>query len=220
MSTAIDISKLTPIERQELKSQFAKEEKQRQQKIKETKATYKELAEEFVNAHIGKLVSHKEITDFLIKQTMADFEAVKELKNEVYGVKNQDSYTSTLKDGSASITVGQNVVIRFDGTESAGIEKIKDYMKSLASESDNAKKLGKIVDKKLKTNHKTGFLNPSSIIDLNSLREEFNSDLFSEGLDIIINAQIRTVNSTYISGWKYIQGDNETSKKLEFRFTL
>ena len=217
---SIDISKLSPEEKLALHSQILAEEKAKKEKIKETKATYKELAEEFVNKNIDGLIHHKEITDYLIDATMEDFKTIKELKAEVYGTKQQDSHTTTLKDGSASITIGQNVIIRFDGTESAGVEKIKDYMKSLSSDSENAKKLGKIVDKKLKVNQKTGFLNPSAIIDLDSLREEFNDEGFTEGLEIIKNAQIRTVNSKYVSGWKFIPIDEERTKKLEFRFTI
>ncbi len=216
----IDITQLTLEQKAELHKQFEAEQKANAQKRKDTKATYKELAEEFVTRNIDGLVHNKEITDFLINATMKDFTTIKELKAEVYGLKKQDSHTTTLKDGSASITIGQNVIIRFDGTESAGVDKIKNYMKSLASDSENAKKLGKIVDKKLKVNRKTGFLNPSAIIDLDSLRDEFNSTLFSEGLDIIKEAQIRTVNSKYVSGWKFIPIDNEQTKKLEFRFTI
>jgi hypothetical protein len=216
----MDISKLTPEEKEKLRTQLASEEKELTQKKKENKETYKQLAEEFVNKNIDKLVHHKEITGFLIDATMDDFKVIKALKADVYGIKAQDSHTTTLKDGSASITIGQNVIIRFDGTESAGVEKIKDYMKSLSVDSENAKKLGKIVDKKLKVNQKTGFLNPSAIIDLDSLRDEFNDDGFSEGLDIIKSAQIRTVNSKYVSGWKFISIDEERTKKLEFRFTI
>lgn len=219
MSETIDITKLTAEQREQLQKQFAVEEKERLQKVKQKKVDYKELAESFVRDNIEKLVNHKSLTQGLINGVMGDFEVVKELKQEVYGVKPQDSHTTTLKDGSASITVGHNVVIRFDGTETAGIEKIKDYMKSLSSDSEKAQKLGKIVDRKLKVNKKTGFLNPSSIIDLNSLCDEFNDDRFSEGLDIIINAQIRTVNSMYVSGWQFIEIDGKP-KKVEFRFTV
>ena len=216
----MDIKNLTPEQRAELHQQFLAEEKAKKEKIKETKATYKELAEEFVNRNIDPLVHHKDITGFLIDATIEDFNPIKELKSEVYGIKKQDTHTTTLKDGSASITIGQNVVIKFDGTESAGVEKIKEYMKSLSADSENAKKLGKIVDKKLKVNPTTQSLNPSAIIDLDSLRDEFDSELFSDGLDIIIKAQIRTVTSKFISGYKIIPIDEERSQKLEFRFTI
>jgi hypothetical protein len=211
---------LTPEQREKLHADFLAQEAAKKQKIKDNKITYKSLAEEFVHRNIDPLIHHKEITGFLIDATMDDFKAIKELKAEVYGLKKQDSHTTTLKDGSASISIGQNIVIKFDGTETAGIEKIKDYMKSLSGDSESAKKLVKIVDKKLKIDPKSGGLNPSAIIDLDTLRDEFNSDLFSEGLDIIKNAQIRTVTSKYVSGYKIIPIDEERSEKLEFRFTI
>jgi hypothetical protein len=216
----METPELTPEQEAALEAKFLAKQQARKEKLKETKATYKEMAEEFVNRNIDGLVHHKEITGFLIDKTIEDFQSIKELKSEVYGVKKQDSHTSTLKDGSASITIGQNVVIKFDGTETAGVEKIKEYMKSLSDDSENAKKLGKIVDKKLKVNQKTGFLNPSAIIDLASLKDEFNSELFTEGLQIITDAQIRTVTSKYVSGYKIIPIDEERSEKLEFRITI
>jgi hypothetical protein len=217
---SIDITKLTPEQKEVLHQEWLAEQQATKEKIRETKVTYKELAEEFVVRNIDSLIHHKEITGFLIDKTIEDFQPIKELKSEVFGVKKQDSHTITLKDGSASISIGQNVLIKFDGTESAGVEKIKEYMKSLSGDNENAIKLGKIIDKKLKVNATTGFLNPSAIIDLNSLRDEFNNEVFSEGLDIIIKAQIRTVSSKYISGYQMIQINEERTKKLEFRFTI
>jgi len=217
---SIDITQLTPEQKEQLHADFLAEQTVKKQKIKDDKITYKKLAEEFVDKNIDGLIHHKEITGFLIDATMDDFKTIKELKAEIYGLKKQDSHTTTLKDGSASISIGQNIVIKFDGTETAGIEKIKDYMKSLSGDSESAKKLGKIVDKKLKIDPKSGGLNPSAIIDLDTLRDEFNSELFSEGLDIIKAAQIRTVTSKYVSGYKIIPIDEERSEKLEFRFTI
>ncbi|MCH4831607.1 hypothetical protein E5F92_002430 [Flavobacterium columnare] len=71
----------------------------------------------------------------------------------------------------------------------------------------------------LKPNAKTKMLNPIKIIELSKLREDFKSEEFNEGLEIIFNAQQRRQNSMYVSGWKFIQIDGLT-KKLEFRFTV
>ncbi|SOS56327.1 conserved hypothetical protein [Tenacibaculum finnmarkense] len=81
-------------------------------------------------------------------------------------------------------------------------------------------KLTKIVNIALKRNAKTGFLNPAKIVELNSLRDDFDSPEFDKGLDIIIAAQIRTQNSMYVSGWKYIKQKDGRTSKLEFRFTV
>ena len=149
------------------------------------------------------------------------YKSIKELKADVYGTKinEQDSHTSTLEDGSASITIGWNVSIGFDGTESAGVEKIKEFISSLSTDDENNKKLSAAVNTFLKPNAKTGMLNPAKIIELSKLKSEFNDERFNDGLDIIFNAQQRRQNSMYVSGWKIVELEGRPTK-LEFRFTV
>lgn len=219
MST-INTKNLTAEERAELKKQLAAEEQQEKQKRKDDIKAFKELSEDFVTRNIDSLITYKTtIKDFVVKM-FSDYESLKEIKDQVYGKREQDSHTSTLKDGSASITIGHNVVIKFDGTEASGVEMIKEYLASLVDDDENTKKLTQIVDIALKANKKTGMLNPSKIIELNSLRDDFNSQKFNRGLDIIIAAQIRTQNSMYVSGWKYVKIGSNPATKLEFRFTV
>ena len=138
-----------------------------------------------------------------------------------YGDKvlEQDSLTSTLPDGSASITIGYNVSIGFDGTEKTGIQGIKDFIATLADNDENTQKLTQMVNVLLKPN-KLGMLNPSNIIQLNSLRESMKSEKFNDNLDIIVNAQIRIKSTMFVSGWKFIEMPETIKKKLEFRFSI
>ncbi len=216
---SIDLSKLTTEELAELKAEIQTKEKKKKDEIKQSRKTYKELSNEYVQRNIDALISHKVVTEDIIKKLFADYNAVKEIKKEIYGDKQQDSHTSTLPDGSASITIGYNVTIGFDGTESSGVEKIKNFITSLGADDDNTKKLTKMVNTFLKPNVKTGMLNPSKIIELSKLRDEFNDNEFNDGIDIIFNAQIRRQNSVYVSGWKSIEVDG-VPKKVEFRFTV
>ncbi|CDF80604.1 conserved hypothetical protein [Formosa agariphila KMM 3901] len=222
MSTeTLDLKKLTASEKAELMKQLAKDAKAEKQKIKEDRKAYKELTYDFVNRNIDGLIHHNDVTGIIIQKLFEDYAPVKSIKNEVYGHEPQDSHTSTLSDGSASITIGHNVSINFDGTEASGVKKIKDFIKSLLDETadDKTKKLAKMVDIFLKENPKTGMLNPSKIIELSKLRDEFDDERFDDGLDIIFNAQIRVQNSMYVSGWKFIEVDG-ISKKLSFRFSV
>lgn len=214
------LDKLSPEEKAELKAQIIAEEKAEKQRIKEDRKAYKELSAEFVTRNIHTLITHQNDTEAIIKGLFSDFKSIKELKEQVYGEKSQDSHTSTLKDGSASITIGHNVSIKFDGTENAGVEMIMNYIKSLETTDENTIKLAKMVTVYLKPNPKTKMLNPSKIIELNKLRDEFNNPQFDDGLDIIFNAQIRTQTSMYVSGWKYIKLEDGQTKKLEFRFAV
>ncbi len=194
---------------------------QREQR-KRDRAAFKDLSEEFVKANINHLIMHQDATEVVIQQLFKEYEQIMQLKADVYGnkVEGQDSHTSTLSDGSASIKVGYNVSISFDGTESEGVKKINDFITGLSDDSEKVQKLTKMVNTFLKPNAKTGMLNPVKIIELSKLRDEFNNEDFNDGLDIIFNAQIRNRHSMYISGWKYIEEKGKPPRKVEFRFTM
>ncbi len=221
MSKTINLSDLSPEERRNLLKEAKELEKQEKQQRNDNIATFKELSEDYVNRNIDPLVHHHEITGSLIEKLWKDYETIQELKSSVYGVKinEQDSHTSTLEDGSASITIGYNVSIGFDGTENAGVEKIKEFINSLSTDEENNKKLTAAVNTFLKPNSKTGMLNPAKIIELSKLSSEFSDNRFDDGLEIIFKAQQRRQNSMYVSGWKFVPV-NGVPKKLEFRFTV
>ena len=217
----INLSDLSPEARKKLAQQLKEQDKLEKKKREENISTFKKLSEEFVTNNIDPLVHHHEITGALIEKLWSGYKSIKELKADVYGTKinEQDSHTSTLEDGSASITIGWNVSIGFDGTESAGVEKIKEFISSLSTDDENNKKLSAAVNTFLKPNAKTGMLNPAKIIELSKLKSEFNDERFNDGLDIIFNAQQRRQNSMYVSGWKIVEFEGRPTK-LEFRFTV
>lgn len=217
----INLSDLSPEARKKLAQQLKEQNKLEKQRRDENISAFKKLSEEFVTNNIDPLVHHHEITGALIEKLWNGYKSIKELKADVYGTKinEQDSHTSTLEDGSASITIGWNVSIGFDGTESAGVEKIKEFISSLSTDDANNKKLSAAVNTFLKPNAKTGMLNPAKIIELSKLKSEFNDERFNDGLDIIFNAQQRRQNSMYVSGWKIVELEGRPTK-LEFRFTV
>lgn len=221
MSVTINWEDLSPEQREKLLNQ-AKEEAKKEKQVKASaRESFKKLSEDFVNANIDSLIHHHEITGIIIEKLWEDYKAILALKAEAYGnkVNEQGSHTSTLEDGSASITVGYNVSIGFDGTETEGVEKIKDFIKSLSNDEDNVKKLSAAVNTFLKPNSKTGMLNPTKIIELSNLKSEFNDERFDEGLDIIFAAQQRRQNSMFISGWKFVEVKGIPTK-VEFRFSI
>ncbi|MGV0854632.1 DUF3164 family protein [Empedobacter brevis] len=219
--TTIDLTKLTKEQKEELAAQLTSDKKAEKEKSAADKKAFKELSAEFVNKNIDFWVTHNEITAKAIDSLWKEYKPLQQLKADAYGskVNKQESHTSTLEDGSASITIGYNVSIGFDGTESEGVEKIKEFLKSLSTDEDKNKKLSAAVNTFLKPNAKTGMLNPSKIIELSKLKEEFNDERFNEGLQIIFDAQQKRKNSMYVSGWKFIEIE-EKPVKVEFRFTV
>ncbi|MGV9003985.1 DUF3164 family protein [Flavobacterium sp.] len=220
----IDISALTPDQKKQMRLELQKEEKAEKAKKQVDIATLKELSSNFLNENIGGLIKRQGEQEDLVAEIFKNFDDIIQLKAQVYGVDKlaQDSHTITNADGDTSITIGYNVGITFDGSETAGVQKIMDYLTGISGDEENEdmKKMAETVKLLLKPSMKTKMLNPSKIIQLNQMRSTYNSPEFDEGMDIIVNAQIRQVGSSYVSGYKFIQiGDNQ-KKKVEFRFTV
>ncbi len=224
MNPPIDIKQLTPEQKAALKKELAQEAKQDKEKKQGDIATLKELQNTFLEQNIDTLVNRQGEMETLVAQLFTDFSDILTLKSQVYGLDRleQDSHTITNSDGTASITIGQNVNITFDGSESAGVQKIMNFLTAISGNEDNEdmKKMSETVKLLLKPSLKTKMLNPAKIIQLNAMRATYNSPEFEDGMDIIINAQLRQKGSSYVAGYKFIQLGDVPAVKVEFRFTV
>ena len=225
MNTApINLASLSADDLKALKAQIADAEKAEKTAHKSNVASLKELGHEFLANNIDPLANRQLGIERNVSHCFKELSTYLQLKAEIYGVDklDQDSHTVTHQDGSCSITIGHNPGITFDGTETAGVQKIMDYITGLSGTDDdeNSTKLAKAVKFFLKPNLKTGMLNPGRIIQLNQMRADFNSPEFDDGMDIIVDAQNKTKGSSYVMGWKMVDlGDGQT-RKVEFRFTV
>ena len=117
-----------------------------------------------------------------------------ELKTKVYGVKSgQQSHTFSLDNGD-SITIGYRVTDNYDDTVGEGIAKVTEFLTSLAKDKPTGK-LVKTINQLLKKDAK-GNLKPSRVMELYKLTDEFNSDLFTDGVEILMKAY-KPIKSVY-----------------------
>lgn len=218
-----DFNSLSPEQKKALRAQWAAEDKAQKAARAADVQALKTIGIEFLEANIDSLVRAQEEMEKNVANIFKSMSSHIELKAKIYGLEklDQDSHTITHPDGNCSITIGYNAGISFDGTETAGVQKIMNYITGLSGdpEDENAQKLFEAVKFLLKPNFKTGMLNPGRIIQLNQMRKTFNSPEFDEGMDIIIEAQNKTKGSTYVSGYKHVDIGDGITKKLEFRFT-
>lgn len=224
MKNTINLADLTAEQKKQMRLELQREERESKAKKQGDIATLKELSTEFLNNNIGKLIDRQGEMEAMVADIFDSFGSVLNLKGEVYGLERleQDSHTITDPEGNASITIGQNVGITFDGSETAGVQKIMNYLTAISGNEDNEdmKKMAETVKLLLKPSMKTKMLNPAKIIQLNAMRGTYNSPEFDEGMDIIVAAQIRQRGSSYVSGYKLVKiGENQV-KKVEFRFTV
>ena len=212
----IDITKLSPAQLLELSKAAEQLTAQKKREREQNIAAYKAMVDETVVALAPDLASFGTLQGLKVEKTFNAFQQALALKKELYDYKDsQASHTFTSRDGMASVTIGHNEIIGFDGTENAGVIKIREYMTTLADEDPKRKILVRFLETFMKPNKK-GELNPARIVELIGLKEEANDTSFSDGVDIIVNAQFKTRTSTYVKGWFRRQDGEGKDMKLEF----
>ncbi|WP_102980144.1 hypothetical protein [Chryseobacterium scophthalmum] len=219
--TTIDIAQLTPEQKKAIADQVAQEEKEKKQKKADDKQLMKNMENDVVLGQIDYFIDKRQDLESRIENLFKNIEPVIELRAEVFGnaKRSQDSHTFTLDDGSASVRVGWNVSPSFNGTEAEGIVKIKKYMASLAGESDNEKILMDFLNIALKTDAQ-GNYDPKKVRELNQMRDRANSELFNEGMDIIMEAMIDIRTSRYARGYKMVDYGGGIIKRVNFNFSI
>lgn len=219
--TAIDITALTDEQKAKIAADYAAAEKAKKTQLAADKKTLKTLENEVVLKVIDGFICQRTDIEHLISNLFKEIEPVIELRAEVFGneKREQDSHTFTLDDGTASVKVGWNVRPSFNGTEAEGIVKLRQFMASLAGESENEKLMMDMIKIFLKTDSQ-GNYNPQKVRELNSMRDRANSELFNEGMDIINEAMIDIRTSRYARGYKMVDFGDGIIKRVNFNFSI
>lgn len=166
--------------------QLAAELKRRKRQQEEDRKAYKAL----VNDNIPRIAETlKTLSQNISQVKLFAFESLKillETKNEVFGVRDtQQSHTFTDENGN-TIIYGFRVIDNWDDSVTAGIEKVRDFLQSLAKD-DNSANLVKVIQRLLKQDSK-GNLKASRVIELTKLAEEINNEEFIDAVNIIRQA--------------------------------
>lgn len=173
---------LTHLTEEELKAELQR----REQVLNKNRQAYKELVDEYIPQIIGKLQQYSEQMSEVKYRTFEALKILLDTKNEVYDVKGeQQSHTFTDKNGN-TITYGFRVIDSWDDTVNAGVEKVRDFIASLAKDEDSAK-LVNVINRLLKKDAK-GNLKASRVLELTKLAQEFNNAQFTDAVDIIAQA--------------------------------
>lgn len=217
----IDLTQLSPEQRAELLKQARELAKAEKEHIANEKKISEGLKDEFVLLNIDYFVYTRNDVENRVFKMFEDMEVILKIDAPLYKNKNidQDSFSHTLADGSAHIKIGWNVKPTFNGTEVHGIVKLKEFMSSLAGDSENEKLLMKFLNVALKTDAQ-GNYNAQKVRDLDKLRADAKSELFDEAMDIINEAVINIRTSRYVKGYKMVDFGNGIQKRVNFKFSI
>lgn len=154
--------------------------------------TYKELVDEAVNLTVPEA---QDISRLLEQKKAAIFErfhSIISMKDELFSGSSKakdgrftDTFTN--KDSTARVTLGFNTNDAYDDTYTAGVEKVKEYIQSLASD-DKSRQLAEMVNTLLMERSKAGQLKAQNVLRLESMANEIGDPTFIEGMKIIRDA--------------------------------
>lgn len=154
--------------------------------------TYKELVDEAVNLTVPEA---QDISHILEQKKAAIFErfhSIISMKDELFSGSSKakdgrftDTFTN--KNSTARVTLGFNTNDAYDDTYTAGVEKVKEYIQSLASD-DKSRQLAEMVNTLLMERSKAGQLKAQNVLRLESMANEIGDPTFIEGMKIIRDA--------------------------------
>lgn len=183
------VKSITEFTAQELKDALAKIEAKKDQ----DRETYKQLVAEIVPKVMFKLCTVSEMISRAKTETFTFFEDILDLKNQVYGLKEKQQ-SHTFSTDKEEIIIGYRISDGWDDTVTAGIEKVNNYISSLATNAETAA-LVNVVFNLLKKDAK-GNLKGSRVLELQKLTKDFNNDEFADGVGIIA-ASYKPIRSSW-----------------------
>lgn len=199
MSEQKQIVEMTPQEKAEFDAyQAEKKEKDRLAQQQADREAYKELVDETIRRVFPSAKAVSVLLGAIKKRIYDEFNEALALKAKLYGVKEgQQSHMFTTSDGKLRILLGYNVTDDYDDTVNEGIQKVHDYISSLAKDEDT-KTLVNAVLRLLAKDGKTGTLKASRVLQLRKMAEDSRNADFIDGVKIIEEAYRPAISKQYI----------------------
>lgn len=170
-----------------------KAKREAEEKHAEDVKAYKDLVDEAVNATVPEAEDVSRMLEQRKAGIFERFHGIIAMKEDLYkGSKSMakegrftDSFTN--KAGTARVTLGFNTNDAYDDTYTAGVDKVKEYIQSLASD-DKSRQLAEMVNTLLMERSKAGQLKAQNVLRLENMANESGDQTFIEGMKIIRDA--------------------------------
>lgn len=189
---------MTPEERAEFEAfKKEKEEKAEKARIKEERETFKEMKDATIRTNFELL---KGVSSFLLdaKNTVfGNMGTLIEMKDELYKTKSdRQSDTFSTEDGVISIKLGNRINEGWADTMDAGVQKVKDYLKTLAKDENSANLVETVMN--LLAKDRKGNLKANKVLELEKLAIKSGDDNFIDGINIIKESYRPTPSCQFI----------------------
>ncbi len=176
---------------------------------------YKQMVSNEVNELFEKMKLQCDKMRIVKTEMFNSIQVLIETKKETYSVKgDQKTHTLSNEEGTRRITVGYRDVSDWDGTEDAGVEKVKKYIATLAKDEVSGQ-LVDMVNAMLKPD-KRGNLDPRRVMELAQLAEKSANAEFIDGVSILMKAYRVVKSKSIILVEERTSGDKWRNIELDF----
>lgn len=183
----MDISNLTSEERDQLLSKLKADKQAAKQRIEDERETYKTLKDETVRYVFGHLQELSKRMFDIKEMVFEQFDAIIELKDDLYKTKSsRQSDTFTTEDSRISIKLGNRINEGWDDTMEVGVQKVKEYLKTLAKDEESGALVETVM--RLLSKDRKGNLKASKVLELEQMAQKSKNEDFIEAIQIIRSA--------------------------------
>jgi hypothetical protein len=203
----MDLTNLTPEQKAELMNQLAAEQKEIEAKKEGDRKVLKELSNTATSEMVVELIRMSKMLSDMKKLVFDNFDHLIEMKKSVYNVKaDQQSHTFSNEEQTMRITLGYRVTDNYDDTASVGIEKIRTYIQSLATDEATGN-LVDVVNNLLRKDNK-GNLKASRVLELQKMTNKITDADFVDGVKILAESYKPNKSCNFVEAQvKDIQGN-------------
>lgn len=195
---SMETVQMTPEERAEFEAfKQEKEAKAEKARIKEEREAYKEMKDATIRTNFELL---KGVSSFLLEAKNTVFDnmgTLIEMKDELYKTKSdRQSDTFSTEDGEISIKLGNRINEGWADTMDAGVQKVKDYLKTLAKDENSANLVETVMN--LLAKDRKGNLKANKVLELDKLATKSGDENFIDGINIIKESYRPTPSCQFI----------------------
>lgn len=194
----MDLSGLTPEQLDSLSREVLRVRREKEQRGRDERRAYKVIASDIVEESIPKLLAVSAELMRVKREVYGDFATALNLKRELYRTPD-GQYNNTFSNLGQTfrIRLGDRLTDSYDDTANEGIEIVKGYIASLASDEKTGRLVGLVM--RLLSRDQKGSLKASRILQLGKLADESGDERFIDGVRIIRDAYRPQQSKTFIT---------------------
>lgn len=164
-----------------------KAKKAEKERIAKERETYKEMKDATIRTMFELLKGISEGMILAKNTVFGNMETVISMKEELYMTKSdRKSDTLTTDDGLITIKLGNRINEGWADTVEVGIQKVRDYLKTLAKDENSANLVETVMN--LLAKDRKGNLKANKVLELEKLAVKSGDENFLDGIAIIKDA--------------------------------